>query len=139
MGKENYSFQLFNVRTDKERYEIVKNWWLDRKWDVPGIGALSTTGVMIYNNNQPVCAAWIYQTDSLVAMVGFIISDLKTNGRVKKNSLKLLLVKIEEITTNMGFKVIFLPVATDSIAKLGTKELSYVSTGKVNELSKIIN
>lgn len=137
--KENYKYQLFNVRLDKERYSIVKNWWIERKWSIPAPEFLSTTGIMIYYQDRPICAAWLYQTDSLVAMLGFIIADLKTVGKVKKNSIEFLFNKFEEVAKQMGFKLIFLPVATDSIARLGIKKLNYINSGsKINELSKAI-
>lgn len=137
--KENYSYQLFNVRLDRERYLIVKNWWLEKKWDVPVSESLSSTGIMIYYQDQPICAAWLYQTDSLVAMVGFIIADSNTRGKIKKNSIKFLLEKLEDVARSMGFKLIFLPVATDSVARLSIKELNYIDSGsKINELSKKI-
>lgn len=137
--KESYKYQLFNVRLDEGQYSIVKNWWLERKWDVPVPESLPTTGVMIYYQDQPICAAWLYQTDSLVAMIGFVIADSKTKGKVKKNSIKLLFMKLEEVAKGLGFKLIFLPVATDSVARLSIKELNYVDSGsKINELSKKI-
>lgn len=138
--KEHYNYQLFNVRLDEERYSIVKDWWIKRKWPVPGQEFLSTTGIMVYYKERPICAAWLYQTDSLVTMMGFVISDLKTTGKVKKNSIEFLFNKFEEIAKQMGFKLIFLPVATDSIARLGIKKLNYINSGsKINELSKAIN
>jgi hypothetical protein len=136
--KENYSYQLFNVRLDKARYLIVKGWWLERGWDIPAIDSLSTTGLMIYHKGRPVCAGWLYQTDSLMAVIGFVIGDSKTVGKVKKQSVKFLLTELERIAKELGFKSIFLPIAADSVARLGTNYLNYTNSGKTNELAKII-
>ena len=136
---KNFTFELFNVRINKEKYAIVKKWWEDRKWAVPKPSCLATTGIMIYDNKKPICAAWLYQTDSLMAVIGFLIADLETKGKVKRDAVKFLLIKLEEEAKNMGFTSIFFPIEADSVARLGIKELNYKSSlGKTNELAKVI-
>lgn len=139
--KNSYDFKPFNVRMKEYEpfYKIAKGWWEERKRSAPAVHTLSTTGIMVYHENYPVCAGWLYQTDSLMAVIGFVIGDLKTTGKVKKESVKFLLTKLEEMAKNMGFNSIFFPIETDSVARLGRKELKYSGSGKTNELAKIID
>ncbi len=135
---ENFKYELFNVRLDIKKYLIVKNWWERRKWKVPTPKSLSTTGIMIYKDDyQPICAGWLYQTDSSMAIVGFIIADLETIGKTKKNAIEFLLVQIEKVAKDLGFSSLSMPTSSNGIARLGINNLDYVGE-KINELHKLL-
>lgn len=133
---QKFKCELFNVRLDTEKYALVEKWWKDRNWEVPHSSFLSTIGIMIYKDNEPICAGWLYQTDSLMAIVGFIIANTTTMGKTKKDAIKLLLIKIEETAKNLGFASISMPTSSNSIAKLGVN-LGYRGD-KINELHKLL-
>jgi hypothetical protein len=134
---ENYKAIKFNAHQDGEFYEIAKKWWNDRGWKETAIHNLSTTGVMIFDNQSPVCAGWLYQTDCAMALVGSVISSLEKKG--KKEALKILFKELEEVAKSLGFQTIFFPVTTNSLARLAEKEMSYQNTNqKANELIKFI-
>ncbi len=113
----------------------MKKWWIDKNWSIPTPDALSTTGIMIYYDDKPLCSAWLYQTDSSMAVIGFMIAD-ERRGKIKSEGIKLLLLKLEEVGKNLGFRSIFFPTSSNGVARLGAK-LNYSST-PTNELAKII-
>ena len=85
-----------NSRPLKESdYEqILVGWWKDWKWEPPLKDFLpddGKSGIIIYDNNTPVCAGFIYMTNSKVAWVDWIISNKQyTNKEGRKSALSLL-------------------------------------------------
>jgi len=93
---------------------------------------------MVFDNEEPICAGWLFQTDCDMALIGSVISGKKV-GKKKKDALKALFVCLENIAKTMGFQSIFFPVTTNSIARLAEKDLNYINTKqKANELIKFI-
>lgn len=136
--KSNFKHEIFNARLKEHRgfYEIAKKWWEEREWFVPPPERLSTLGVMAYYEDKPICAGWIYQTDSSMAVIGFIIAD-DSRGRKKKEVLAYLITTLEEFAKNLGFETVFMPMEAESVSRMAQKELNYVG-GKTNELIKMI-
>lgn len=130
---------LFNAHLPEHRgyYNIAKKWWENRDWPIPMTENLSSTGMMVYQDNRPICAAWLYQTDSLMAVIGFLIADIKIKGRVKKRAIKFLLEELEEKARKMGFNIIFMPMESNSVARLAKNEMNYIGNSS-NELVKSI-
>lgn len=66
---------------------ILVGWWKDWGWDAPGRDFLpddGNGGLIIFDDDEPVCAGYIYTTNSKVSWVDWIISS-KT---YRKNQLE---------------------------------------------------
>ncbi len=83
--------------TDYE--DILCQWWKDWRWDPPSRDFLpenGTGGYIVYDNDRPICAGFMYLTNSKAAWCDWIISDLRYKDRQKRaEALELL---IETIT-----------------------------------------
>ena len=83
-----------NIRPLEESdYEqILVGWWKDWNWTPPEQDFLpdnGTSGLIVYDKKTPVCAGFIYMTNSKVAWVDWIISNKKYKNR--KSALTLLI------------------------------------------------
>tara|TARA_R100001530_G_C4310211_1_gene152812 strand:+ start:618 stop:1049 length:432 start_codon:yes stop_codon:yes gene_type:complete len=120
--------EFFNVHNNegKEKYyPIVSKWWEEWKWPSISPEFLSTTGAIIKHEDEYICAAWLYQTDSLMCVVDFFISvKKKFSGNLKKDSLKLLINKLEELAQSNGFKAVYTSVKSQPLINL-LLELDY--------------
>ena len=70
----------FNIRplNDTDYEEVLVGWWKDWKWTAPVPAFLPDDGkggIMVLDNDMPVCAGFIYMTNSKVAWVDWIISN----------------------------------------------------------------
>ena len=83
----------------QEDYDaILTGWWKDWGWDAPARDFLPQDGiggVIIYDGETPVCAGFLYNTNSKVAWVDWIIS----NKEYKESRKEALLLLIETLTS----------------------------------------
>jgi len=115
-------FEVFNIHKPDQRdkyYPIVEKWWKDWKWPPIGYEFLSTVGVIVKHNDKYVCAGWLYQTDSLMCVSDFFISskDRGLDKIIRKEAIKELLLKIEAIAKNMGFRSVYTSVKNPNLIK----------------------
>ena len=91
--------------------DILVEWWKDWGWEhapirdfLPQFGE---GGVIVYDNTTPVCAAFLYNTNSKVAWITWVISNKEYRGKKRKEGIVLLLTELEKIGKNIGAKYIF--------------------------------
>ncbi len=117
-----HKIHLFNLRKKEDSdfyYPIITKWWEDWKWDCPVmIKSLPETGVMISNNGIFICCGFLYRTDSKICIIGWIISSRdKKYRQLRKDSIELLIITLEELGKKMGFISVFMPAKDLSLIK----------------------
>jgi hypothetical protein len=84
----------------KEDYDTVLcDWWKAWKWEAPLREFLpdnGSGGIMIYDDETPICAGFLYTTNSKVAWVDWIISS--PTYRKKPHRKNAILLLIETLT-----------------------------------------
>ena len=79
--------------TDYDEYLV--GWWSDWEWAAPPKPLLpenGTGGYMVYDDGAPICAGFIYETNSGISWVDWIISDKNYRGKPgRKEGIKLLI------------------------------------------------
>jgi len=133
-----------NVRplknTDYE--DVLCDWWRDWRWTPPARDFLpenGTGGYMVYDNDFPVCAGFMYTTNSNVAWCDWIISNLNYKDRVKrKEALELLVNQITKVAERKGFKYSYALIKNkpliETYKKLGYKEASSYTSEMIKVL-----
>ena len=111
--------------TDYE--EVLCNWWKDWRWTPPPKNFLpenGTGGLMIYIDDAPVVAGFLYNTNSDVAWVDFIISDFHYKNKENRMiAIDMLLKSLEERAIALDKKFLYAL----------TKHESLIATYKVND------
>lgn len=64
-------------------------------------------GLIVYEGEEPVCAGFLYETNSLTAWSEWIISDKNYRGEYKDEAVSLLIQGIEDSAKDKGFRFIF--------------------------------
>ena len=133
-----------NSRPLKESdYEqILVGWWKDWKWEPPLKDFLpddGKSGIIIYDNNTPVCAGFIYMTNSKVAWVDWIISNKQyTNKEGRKSALSLLIDTLTYIAQVSGSKFAYALIKHDGLIKT-YESLGYIQGDSYNkEMIKVL-
>lgn len=101
---------MFDIRQLQEGdYEkILVNWWNDWGWEPPQKDFLpeqATGGMIVYDGETPVCAGFIYATNSKVAWVDWIISNKEYRKKPQRaNAIGLLIETLTGVAKKMNFK-----------------------------------
>ena len=126
--------------TDYE--EILCNWWKDWRWTPPPQDFLPNNGkggLMVYDGDVPVVAGYLYNTNSNVVWIDWVISNINYKDRNnRKMAIQLLILALEEQAKQLGKNILYALVKNKSLIKV-YKDLGYVQGDMYNtELIKRI-
>ena len=94
---------MFDVRAlNKDDYDtILTKWWSDWNWTAPQKDFLPDNGkggVIVYDGNMPICAGFVYLTNSKVAWVDWIISSKEYRKKPQRaEAISLLIETLTEL------------------------------------------
>jgi hypothetical protein len=121
---------------------ILVGWWDDWKWEPPQKDFLPDDGkggIMILDGDVPVCAGFIYTTNSKVAWVDWIISNKNYRKKPQRiNAIGLLVETLTNISKSTGHKYSYALIKHPGL--IGTYEkLGYIKgDGYTGEMIKIL-
>ena len=85
--------------------DILVQWWRDWRWTPPKKDFLPEMGYMVYYNDEPICAAYLYITNSKVVLLEFIISNFKFKDKlIRKEALLMLIETVTSLAAGLGKK-----------------------------------
>ena len=99
--------------------EILVGWWKQWKWEPPQRDFLPNDGkggIIVYDKETPVCAGFMYLTNSKVAWVDWIISNKEyTKKPQRKDAIKLLVSSLTDICKKTGSKYSYALIKNQSL------------------------
>lgn len=101
---------MLNIRplTYEDYDDTLKGWWADWGWTAPTRDFLPDDGgggLMVLDGDVPVCAGYMYATNSKVAWVDWIISNKEYRKKPQRSeAISMLIATLTEISKNTGFK-----------------------------------
>jgi hypothetical protein len=131
-----------NIRTLQESdWSVLKSWWKWWRWPEITKETLpmnGTGGLMIYKDEIPIVAGFLYLTNSKIAWIDWIISNPEYKEKDRKQSIELLISSLEEVAKQQDYEIIF--SVTRSKHLIDThKKLGYtVDSNSSYEISKKI-
>lgn len=136
MNTELHVRQLEHRDYDKH---LVK-WWKAWKWEAPTREALPEQGVngfIVYDNEQPVCAGFLYETNSAIAWVEWIISNPKYRKKPHRSiAIKLLIETLTNYAHELGYSVCYTILQHKGLAEAYKSAGYIVTTSNNTELIK---
>jgi hypothetical protein len=93
----------------KEFYPIVKKWWENHpNWGLAiPLNSLSKNGIIVFIGEKPICAGWLYSTDSDLRLLEWVITNPESEKDERDVALDLLfeslLSKTNAADTIIGF------------------------------------
>lgn len=107
MGPENSGYRLvtrpFELAKD---YAIIEAWWKLHGSFAPRPQHLSSTGIII-EADSPLCAGWLYNTDSKICVFEFVVSNPNVSKDLRDAALTLLIEEIKKIASHRGYELIY--------------------------------
>ena len=135
---------MLNIRplTYEDYDDTLKEWWADWGWTAPTRDFLPDDGeggLMVLDGDVPVCAGYMYATNSRVAWVDWIISNKEYRKKPQRSkAISMLIATLTEISKNTGFKYCYALIKHQSLIET-YKELGYTKGDEyVGEMIKII-
>ena len=123
---------IFNVRVlNEEDYDtILLNWWKSWDWDAPQKDFLPDNGkggIMILDGDTPICAGFIYVTNSSVSWIDWIISS-KTYRKSpqRADAISLLIDTLTNLAKKNGSKYCYALLKHKGLIET-YKKLGYIS------------
>lgn len=128
--------------TENDYDDILVGWWHDWKWTPPQKDFLpdnGTGGFIVYDGETPVCAGFIYVTNSSVSWVEWVISNKNyTDREGRKLALRLLIQSLTNISINSGSKYIYTLIKNQSLMKV-YEEIGYIKGDSLaTEMIKVL-
>lgn len=134
--------ELIIKKLTEEDYDTLVKWWHDWGWAAPGKDFLpndGTGGYMILDGEVPICAGFIYMTNSKVAWVDWIISNKEYKKKpTRGEAIKLLVAALTQICSDAGKKYCYALIKNQSLIDT-YKDLGYVKGDEyVGEMIKLL-
>jgi hypothetical protein len=126
-----------HIRPLEERdYDfILSGWWSDWNWVAPKKDFLpnnGTGGLLVMEDNYPICAGFIYFTNSSVAWVDWIVSSKSYRKKPqRKQAIILLIDELTNIAKNAGCSYTYALIKHGAL-KETYKELGYIEADTYN-------
>lgn len=90
-----------------EDYQMISEWWRDHGWPVIPAASLPQHGIMIEHGGAPVCAGFLYRSDSNIAWIEWIVSDKKSDAIIRGKCVEKLVESLCGLADALGFPVVF--------------------------------
>lgn len=101
--------------TEYDYDNILKQWWKDWRWQAPPKDFLPVNfhGLMVSNEEHDICACFIYNTNSQVVWLEFIISNFDVKDRqLRKAAFNFM---IETVKSSIQSKYIYTSMRKQSL------------------------
>ncbi len=109
---------MFEVRNYiLEDYDTLSKWWAQWCWDAVPQAFLPETGLIVMCNKTPICAAFIYRTDTPIYWVENYISNKEASKTIRSEALDLLILSCIEKAKNMGALVAMSSIKHNGLAR----------------------
>ena len=121
---------------------ILIDWWKDWRWTPPPKEFLPENGeggFIVYDGDTPVCAGFLYNTNSGIAWCEFIVSNFQYKDKKTKNDcLRLLVSSISDTAQSMGKKFMYSILKSKTLISV-YKDDGYIGNDlECTEMIKII-
>lgn len=126
---------LVRQLNDNDYDDILVGWWKQWGWEPPTRDFLPNDGrggVIVYDGDTPVCAGFMYLTNSRVTWVDWIISNKEyTKKPQRKDAIKLLVSKLTDICKDTGSKFVYALIKHNGLIET-YEELGYIKGDTYN-------
>ena len=102
---------------DSDDYETISEWWKSQDWEPVHPYLLSNTGFMIFDEDLPVVAGWYGKTNSLTALVEWVVKNPEAKPKQFIKGLSLLCETIENLAKGDGYKMVITFLENNKLKK----------------------
>ena len=123
-------------------WETLSSWWKWWKWPEMNKDLLPLNGcggLMVYKEETPIMAGFLYLSNSKVAWMDWIVSNPEYKEKDRKEALELLISSLEEVARQQGYNIVLSITRNKSLIQSHEKLGYTVDPTPSHEISKKIN
>ena len=120
-------------------HPMVCRWWHAQKWPAIALDALPRTGLVgTTDDGVPLAAGWLYQTDSSIGWVEWIVGDPEADKEQRSEALDLLISKLVERSLDLGIKALFTSCSNERLIERYKKAGFQVTDTSMSNLIRTV-
>ncbi len=85
---------------------LIQAWFAKRNFPAPDPELLPPTGGVVYLAGKPVCAGFLFKTDTPCAVIAHLVSDPDIEKNDRSNALDYLIITLQWAARDLGFKMV---------------------------------
>jgi hypothetical protein len=98
-------------------YSTLEFWWAVHKWPAVPQEALPSTGLVVVGPNGPICAGFLYSTDSSLAWLEWVVGNPLCDKILRDEALDLLIPALLAEAHKSGKSQVFSSVQHPALLK----------------------
>jgi len=115
--------------SEKDYDEVLLGWWKSWRWSPPPKDFLPDRGYMVYYNDEPICAGYMYVTNSNVVLLEWIVSSFSFKDKtIRKEALLTLIETVTSLAKSIDKKYVYSLLKNQPLINL-YQELGFVKGG----------
>jgi hypothetical protein len=88
-------------------FHILKGWWEGRKCGVPDPQFFPPTGLVVFGDDQPICAGFLFKTDAKIGVINHVVSSPeKMFGLDRDHALSYLIAHLIQEARTSDLKMV---------------------------------
>jgi len=107
----------FTTFIPEKHYESLRSYWSQYDWVAPELSVLPNTGYVVEVDSKVVCACFVYETNSKMAFMDWVIADKDANKDIRKQALGLCLDSSIKTTLSNGYTYIYTVTANNPLVE----------------------
>ncbi len=128
----------FEFFEPEKHYFEIKSWWKFHNWSCVPLNHLPKIGIVVYTGDKMACAAWLYQTDSAICIIDWVIANPEIRKQERTDCLDFLITALKDAAFSLGFGSIFTFTRHSLlISRLEKHNFKNTSDGMVNLILNI--
>lgn len=118
-------------------YQLATEWWTFWKFPAPPIDFLPNNMICAYNENVPVCIGFLYQTDSKISWLEFIVANNKASKQDRALAIEMVLSTAKVLASAMGFGTVFTTSKNQSLNSKLEKKYTKTDMGVTHFIGRV--
>lgn len=119
-------------------YPTVCSWWKGHGWEEIPFAWLPFNGIIISDDIGPICAGFIYKTDSAMGIFEYVVSNPKSELSRKDVAMDLLIDAACLMARGLGMGVLFSAFGSKGLSKRMVRhEFKVIGTEVTNLLRRL--
>lgn len=95
-------------------------------------------GLMVYNDDIDICGGFLYETNSDIAWIEYIVSNPEYKSKDRSYAIKYLIHSLQMLAASRGYKILFTSVKNESLIKHLEEEGFVVGSSGTSEMVCVI-
>ena len=94
-------------QVNKELYDLICTWWEARSWPVIPWTTLPSNGYVVYEDEKPIIAGFLYLSDSALGMIEWIVASPDTTKEERARGFDRLMEELLKTAKENDIQILY--------------------------------